>query len=474
VSVSPEQETYLYGDIITLTATANPGSSFAGWTGDLIAASPTVTTTITGSHIITGTLTPNQYTLSVDLAGEGEGSIAMTPTQTTYLYGDVVMLDATANPGSSFSGWSGARTAVEPQLSVTITDNVALTANFARDYYTLVLTVVDDSGNPTTQGTVAVSPAADARGYIYGETATLSATAAPGWRFQGWSGSVSGAEPTTTLTFAGNAAVTATFTPIYYTITAAAVDDNGAPTTNGSVTISPSQNPLGYVYGETVTVTATASSGWRFINWGGLLSRNTAVAAFTVETDGVATATFTDKTYSLSATLSEAGVGSIVVAPVPPFSFGQAVTLTVVPTAGWEFVGWTGDLSGTANPATIVLDGHKVVVAMLQRIVYTVQVGVLGGQGAAAGGTVEITPAGPYFYGDVITLKAIPNAGYRFVQWTLNETNASVGPASANEFDPTNPTLEIPVTSSGTYLAEFALIELPSNQSLFLPLIVAQ
>lgn len=472
ISVTPDQPTYLYGDVITLTAAADPGASFTGWTGPLISASPIVTITMTENQVITGTFTPLEYTLNVNRAGEGEGTVASTPTQATYLYGDVVAVAAVAAPGSSFSGWSGALTAVEPQLSVTITDNVALTANFARDYYALSLTIVDDSGNPTTQGAVTVSPPADNRGYIYGETATLIATAKPGWRFQGWAGSVSGTVPTTALTFDGNEVVTATFAPIYYTITAVAVDDNGTPTTHGVVTISPPKSPLGYVYGELVTVTATPTSGWRFINWRGLLSRSTAMASFTVETSGIATANFTDKTYSLSTALTAVAAGEIVVSPAPPFSFGQAVTLTVVPTAGWEFIGWSGDLSGTANPANLVLNGHKVVTATVARIEYTLQVDVLGGQGGEVGGRVEITPTtGPYYYGDVVTLTAIPNAGYRFVQWTRTEPTARVAPAG--DFDPTKPTIEVPVTSSATYLAEFAAIVAP-RQNIFLPIIVTQ
>jgi hypothetical protein len=42
---------------------------------------------------------------------------------------------------------------------------------------------------------------------------------------------------------------------------------------------------------------------------------------------------------------------------------GQWVTLTVAPAAGAVFEGWAGDLSGTANPATLTMDGPKQVQA---------------------------------------------------------------------------------------------------------------
>jgi len=39
------------------------------------------------------------------------------------------------------------------------------------------------------------------------------------------------------------------------------------------------------------------------------------------------------------------------------------VTLTATPATGWAFSGWSGDLSGSANPATITIDANKIVTA---------------------------------------------------------------------------------------------------------------
>mgnify|MGYP000181596074 CR=1 FL=1 len=48
---------------------------------------------------------------------------------------------------------------------------------------------------------------------------TLTATADPGWTFDGWSGDASGAALSTTVTIEGNTSVTATFTQDEYTLT---------------------------------------------------------------------------------------------------------------------------------------------------------------------------------------------------------------------------------------------------------------
>jgi hypothetical protein len=42
---------------------------------------------------------------------------------------------------------------------------------------------------------------------------------------------------------------------------------------------------------------------------------------------------------------------------------GTSVRLTATPDSGWELSGWSGDLTGSANPATITMDANKTVAA---------------------------------------------------------------------------------------------------------------
>ena len=58
--------------------------------------------------------------------------------------------------------------------------------------------------------------------------------------------------------------------------------------------------------------------------------------------------------------------GSGTVDLVPPggiYDEGTSVELTAVPNGGWIFDSWAGDLSGSANPETITMDGNKTVTA---------------------------------------------------------------------------------------------------------------
>ncbi|UCG92697.1 MAG: T9SS type A sorting domain-containing protein [candidate division WOR-3 bacterium] len=92
---------------------------------------------------------------------------------------------------------------------------------------------------------------------------------------------------------------------------------------------------------------------------------------------------------------------------------GTAVELTAIPDAGWELVGWMGDLSGSQNPDTIIMDTDKTVSAAFQTINCTLTVYVVGN------GTVLKNPDLPYYpRGTAVELTAVPDAGWEFHHWS--------------------------------------------------------
>jgi hypothetical protein len=78
------------------------------------------------------------------------------------------------------------------------------------------------------------------------------------------------------------------------------------------------------------------------------------------DSNAVYTASFATE-YQLTASASPSSGGSITTGGF--FSPGASVVITAVPNAGFRFTGFSGDLSGTTNPQTIVMNGPKNVTA---------------------------------------------------------------------------------------------------------------
>jgi uncharacterized repeat protein (TIGR01451 family)/uncharacterized repeat protein (TIGR02543 family) len=409
VATEPDQTTYHYGDVLTLTATADPGWTFAGWSGDLSSPTNPATLTVTANHVVTATFTQDAYALTRDTVGNG--NVATEPDQPAYHYGDVLTLTATADPGWTFAGWSGDLSGTTNPATLTVTANHVVTATFTRDEYALTR---DTVGN----GNVATEP--DQTTYHYGDVLTLTATADPGWTFAGWSGDLSGTTNPATLTVTANHVVTATFTRDEYALTRDTVG-------NGNVATEPDQPA--YRYGDVVTLTATADPGWTFAGWSGDLSGPTNPSTLTITANHVVTATFTQDAYPL--VTGVVGSGTVTRQPdQPAYHYGDVLTLTATADPGWTFAGWSGDLSGATNPATLTVTANHVVTATFTQDAYPLVTGVVGS------GTVTRQPDQPaYHYGDVLTLTATAAPGWTFAGWSgdlSGPTNPSTLTVTAN------------------------------------------
>ena len=130
--------------------------------------------------------------------------------------------------------------------------------------------------------------------------------------------------------------------------------------TNGSIAL----NPLGgnYTTGTVVTVTANPNVGYAFANWSGNLTGSTNPATITMNTNKSVTANFISApTYTLTTSATN---GSITLNPSGGiYNTGTVVTVTANPNAGYAFTNWSGNLSGSANPTTITMNGNKSVTA---------------------------------------------------------------------------------------------------------------
>ncbi len=283
------------------------------------------------------------YSLTITAAN---GTVTKSPDSTSYSSGETVTLQATPNTGYHFVNWSGDATDTNSSVAITMNSNKSATANFAINTYTLNVTATNGS----------VSKTLDKSSYNYGDTVTLGATANTGYHFSSWSGDASGTSSSTTITMNANKTVIANFAINTYTLNVTA--------TNGSVSKMLDKNS--YNYGESVTLAATANTGYHFSNWSGDASGINSTTTVTMTSNKSVTANFAINTYTLDIT---AVFGSVTKSPNKTlYNYGETVSLTAVPNSGHVFTGWTGDASGSSNPVSLTMNSNKSVTA---NFVYT-------------------------------------------------------------------------------------------------------
>ncbi|GAG21275.1 unnamed protein product, partial [marine sediment metagenome] len=214
--------------------------------------------------------------------------------------------------------------------------------------YTLT-TAVDpaDSGSVTGGGT-----------YDLGETANVEAIPATCYEFDHWSGDLTGSTNPTTILMDGDKSVTAHFKKITYTL-ATAVD----PTDSGSVTGAET-----YDCGETVNVEAIPARCYEFDHWSGDLTGSTNPTTILMDGDKSVTAHFKKITYKLTTYADPDFRGYVTGGGT--YDCGETALVKAHPYEGSKFDHWSGDLSGSTNPTTILMDGNKSVTAHFKKTVY--------------------------------------------------------------------------------------------------------
>jgi len=96
------------------------------------------------------------------------------------------------------------------------------------------------------------------------------------------------------------------------------------------------------------------------------------------------------------------------------YNGGTPVHIQATPTANYHFVSWTGDLSGSSNPATIIMNSDKSVTANFAVDQHTLTTS------STSGGSVSTPGEGPFLYnhGTGVSIQATAGGSSYFVSWT--------------------------------------------------------
>ena len=228
---------YTQGTQVTLSATPNTGYLFSSWSDGSTEQSRTISVsqnlTLTANFEIISTGTTSY---SINVSANSGGTVSGGGS---YDQGTQVTLTATPNTGYTFSSWSDGST--EQSRTITVSQDLTLTANFSANTYSVSLTA-NTGGSVSGAGT-----------YEQGTQVTLTATPNTGYTFSSWSDGST--EQSRTITVSQDLTLTANFSANTYSVSLTA-------NTGGSVSGAGT-----YEQGTQVTLTATPNTGYTFSSW---------------------------------------------------------------------------------------------------------------------------------------------------------------------------------------------------------------
>jgi hypothetical protein len=257
---------------------------------------------------------------------------------------------ATAGTQYIFGSWSdggaASHTVTGPSSATTYT------ATFSTQYF------LTTSAAPSAGGSI--SPASG--WYNSGAVVAVSATAAAGYTFSGFSGALAGTATPQNVTMNAAATVTASFTANPVSITVASSPAGLSLTVDNVACTSPCAQQ--WTPGSTHTIAASTQAGaagtqYVFASWsdGGTAS-HTVTGPSSASTY---TATFGTQ-YFLTTSAAPSAGGSI--SPASGwYNSGAVVAVSATAAAGYTFAGFSGALTGTATPQNVTMNAPATVTA---------------------------------------------------------------------------------------------------------------
>jgi hypothetical protein len=349
-----------------------------------------------------GNLTAQEtYTITLSAnspqCGTVSGSVTDIPEGTFW------MVVATPSSLCMFINWTenGVEVSVEPQYEFIITEDRDLVANFFPvDYYNIILLSNPIAGGTVTGGGV----------YKQGiEVIVVATPSKPYFDFINWTDE--------------NGIEIATDSILTFIVTEDRVlaANFGITTTPFEIIVSANPQEYGtvsgggfFTFGTTVTATAEAYPGFLFLNWteNGKIISTEANYLFEVYESRNLIANFVSINCEITVSANPPEYGTVSGGGV--YAYGEQVFVSATAHSDYEFVNWTeyGEVVSTTPEHAFIALGQRSLYANFaksEKVEVVVLTNMPGG---------EILGGGTYKYGDEVTVEAIPNLGYKFVNWT--------------------------------------------------------
>ncbi len=341
ITRNPDQATYASGTQVTLTANADTGYVFTGWSNGATGSTNPITITMDANKTVTANFEATgpaatryeqdnaylvytgRWTTSTSTAYSGRSykttntaganvTACFTGTAVSYiarmssslgiakvtLDGEVSYVDLYSRT-TKYQQVAWTRSGLQDGPHTLVIERNG-TRNPSSSGYSINLDALDIVGTLTSlsatsyslttnvgtgSGTITRSP--DQAAYTSGAQVTLTANPTTGYVFTGWSNGATGDANPVTITMDANKTVTANFqesSSVTYTLTTTVA--------SGSGTITRNPDQAAYAVGTSVTLTPVPADGYVFVGWGGAASGNASPLAVNMTSDKTITATF--------------------------------------------------------------------------------------------------------------------------------------------------------------------------------------
>jgi hypothetical protein len=338
--ISPATTIIPLGGNITLDATTGSGYSYQWYLNRFAISGATdsvFNATVAGDYSLevyngcydtstTVTLTQAPNIISVNTASNPAAG-GTTAGNGNYLYGSSVTLSATPNTGYAFVSWTnnGNIVSTDSSYTFTIAGSSSLVANFSLLNYSITTSIVPSGAGFSTGG----------GSYSFGSGANVNATANPGYVFVNWTegGNQVSASQSYSFNVTGARNLVAHFSALQFNITTSASPSN-AGSTSGDGT---------YSYGSNIFVSASANSGYTFVNWteAGNVVSVFSTYSFAMTGSRTLKANFVSNSQQFNVTTIANPAVAGVTSGDGTFSSGSVVTVTASANPGYAFMNWS-------------------------------------------------------------------------------------------------------------------------------------
>ncbi len=215
-------------------------------------------------------------------------------------------------------------------------------------------------------GLVTITP--DPINGLYDSSTVVTITADPSlhWHFAGWSGDITSNNNPLLLEINSDLNIMADFDSIT-TRFALDLQINGS----GFISATPEPNNGLYDSSAVIELLAEPAPHWLFSGWTGDLDSDINPISFQLDSAMQVGADFDSITAQYTLEVVIEGNGEVIIDPEPysgTYDTGQFVHLTAQPDFGWEFIQWSGDLTGFSPEDSVLMNGNKIITANFSAI----------------------------------------------------------------------------------------------------------